>query len=167
MDRCPGAVEFNALKLAGQEAGRPLPRRNWLGISSPNAGHHHKAWKLLRFKTEPISDPGAHRRSTTESSAGVHKCVSGIMIDLFGDHRTNHTEVIRHFAMPWQKIADQLAALTAGTKSGERSKTTQFLPLQLRDRLPLRVGLRHRLPVHSLQLRFEIKSFKLRWSPDI
>ena len=84
------------------------------------------------------------------------------MIDLLGDHRANHADVVRHLLMIGQKIADRLTAIAVPAELGERSLALQLLVLQLGDRLAGGEGLRHRLAIESGQLRLVIKRFQMR-----
>ena len=86
------------------------------------------------------------------------------MVDLFSHHRPNDADIVRHFAVPRQEVADELATLTILAKLCQMPLNLQCRSLQLSDRLPGGERLRHRLTVHFVKLRFVIERLKMRWS---
>ena len=83
------------------------------------------------------------------------------MVDLLGDHGTDHRNVVGHLLVPREIVGDILSALPVFFELGEMPLHLESLTLKLRDRLPLRERFRHWLAVEPVELRFVIKGFKM------
>jgi hypothetical protein len=84
------------------------------------------------------------------------------VIDLLGVHRADNAHVVRHAADVREEGANLLARLAEAREVVQTAETFQLLALKLRDLLPLRERLGHRLPVHLPQLRLGIEHLQVR-----
>ena len=85
------------------------------------------------------------------------------MIDLLGDHRSNDTDIIRHFLVERQIVTDELARLSMLGELGQVSLTFQFLSPQLGNWLSRGIRRWHGLTIESVQFRLVIEGFEVRW----
>ena len=84
-----------------------------------------------------------------------------IVIDRLGDQRPDDAQFIGHSPQLRELIANFLPRLTELGELVLRAEALQLLPLKLRDRLPLRDRLGHRLPVLLGQLRLVVECFEV------
>ena len=161
--RVAGRVELHALKLAGQEAAVPLPRRDRLRRArAGSTGQHDEAGQVIAFAAQAVVDPRAHARAAGDGRARVHEGVGRVVIDLLGLHRADDADVVGDAADVGQIIADRLLRLPNLLKVDCGPKQSSFLALQLRDRLAFGERLGHRLAVHFGELRLVVEQFQMR-----
>ena len=137
-----------------------------LGVAPAHTGHHHKTRQILGFASQSIINPRAHGGTSADCSARVHESMSGIVVDLLGDHRANDRYIIRHFCSPWEVVTDVLSTLTVLLEFGQVTLHLEFFTLQLSDGLPLGEGLGHWLPVEFIKFGFVVEGFELGWGAD-
>ena len=83
-DGIPLAVERDSLEAARQKPAMPLPRGNRLVLAPTDRGHDHEAGQVVRLTSQPVLQPGSHRRPTTDRGTGVHEGVSRVMVNRLG-----------------------------------------------------------------------------------
>jgi len=84
------------------------------------------------------------------------------VIDLVGMQRPDDTNIVGDAANVRKEVADLLAGLTVTVESGKWTETDQSLALQLRNWLPLRKTVGHRLAVEFGELGFVIEALQVR-----
>ena len=86
------------------------------------------------------------------------------MVDLLGGHRLNDGDVVREFGNVRELFADFLSALSVFIEFESWAVASQWLSLQLSDRLSLGELFGHWLAVHLRQFGFVVERFQLRRS---
>ena len=142
----------------------PLASRNRLSLPEPAQRRQHDVTRqIVGFATQPIIDPRTHRRATGNTAAGVHECVSRIVIDRLRLQRIHDADIVGNAADIGEQRTDLLAGLPVLFERMLWPQTLQlFRILQLSDRLAFCEGLRNWLAVHFCQLRLVVKSFQMR-----
>ena len=161
MDRVAAGIELDALVLAGQESRRPLPRGDRLRIAAAHAGEDDESGQVLAFAAETVEHPGTHRRTAADRRPGVHERVRRVMVDLLGNQRAHHGDIVGHLGVPRQVIADVQSVFAMLAELDERPEALELFALKLRDGLPGRIGVGHRLAVKLRQFGFGVEGFEM------
>ena len=81
--------------LAGQEPRTPQTRGDKLRRAPTLADHHDERREVFIHAAEAVADPSAKRRTARQLVAGLEKRHAGFVVDLLGEDRVNHAEVLR------------------------------------------------------------------------
>ena len=156
-------ADLHALKLAGQDAGRPLARGNRLhAAAAAGRDHDHEARQVLRLRSEAVEQPRAEARPARQDRPVVHDLVRRVVVDLLAVHRADDAQLVGHAADVREDLRHLLPGLAVPLERELRREAHQLLALQLRQLLPLRERLRHRLAVHRGQLRLVVERLEVR-----
>ena len=141
----------------------PLARGHRLILSAAARDEHAIARQIFRLGAQPVKHPRPHARPAGNGRARIHQRVRGIVIDRVRRHRPNDRDVICHTADVREELANVLAGFAELLKIMLRPEACEVvaLALQLRNRLPLRDALGHRLAVHLPQLRLVIQRLQM------
>src|SRR5215831_10815903 len=145
-----GAMPENrTLKSGGQKSAAKVfqtTRRNKAPIQDDETR------KILVFAPQPVTNPGAHARSTREAQTCVKKIIGIGMLREIGSHRTDNAQLIGMSSKMWEKFANgdaTVAVLFEGPGAGQRVTVV----IELRGLHAHFEG----LPMLFLQTRFRIK----------
>ena len=108
--RVLAAAKLHALVNAGQEPVSPEPRVKRL-INPVLGNEDNKGRKIFVRAAESIAEPGAHAGAAGELGAGLEKRDGRVVVDRFGVHRSDETQLVHHLCCPGQQLAYPRAAL--------------------------------------------------------
>ncbi|MFM1944912.1 MAG: hypothetical protein RI897_3894 [Verrucomicrobiota bacterium] len=161
VDGVAGAVEFDALVAAGEEAGGPLSGGDGLGVTSALAGEDDEAGEVLGFGAEAIGDPCAHGGAAADGGAGIHERVGGVMVDLFRDHGADDADVVGHFGVIGEEVGDFLSIFAVAVEGGHGALGFERLALELGDGLAGGEGGGEGLSVELGEFGFIVERFEV------
>ena len=151
------------MEAAGQQSRRPLARGDGLVLSAlTQRSKHHEAGQILRLRAEAVGDPRARAGAAGDLRAGVHEHVRRVVVDGLGGHGADDAQLVGDGAGLLEQLAHLLAVLPELLEAKLRPVAVQLGTLQLRDLLPLRERVRHRLAVHLRELRLVIPRLQVR-----
>ena len=119
-------------------------------------------WQVLGFRAESVKQPRAHAGAAFKDRPGVHECVGRVVVDLLGDHRADHADVVGDGADVREEHGDFDAGLAIALELGEGAARDEFASLELGELLAGGERSRERLAVDGVELRLGVEGFELR-----
>jgi hypothetical protein len=118
--------QIGSLMNRGQKGGTPqlMPDHRYAGTK------HDKARQVLVLRSQPISNPGAHRRPPRQAIAGIQHKQRRFMIRPLRMHGANHAQIVGVLGQLRKDIADFDTALPVRLKRERRTQQVSGLPLR-------------------------------------
>ena len=121
-DRIAGRAKTHPRVLAGQEAARPEPSANRLGLlDDGRAGHeHHERGQVGVERAQTVAGPGAEAGAASDLVAGLNVGDRRFVVDRLGVHRADETHLVGHRPRPGKQFVHPHPALALPRKLENR-----------------------------------------------
>src|SRR5262249_45371357 len=141
--------ELHALKTTRQKSRVPLAGRDGLVLTGLASGDgDHEARQILTFAAPAVDEPGSHRGPPGKKRPPIHESMRRVVVNGFPSHGPDDANVVRHGTDLRKDLADFLTVGATFLEGMLRREAVELLTLKLRNRLPLRKRVGHRLAVH-------------------
>ena len=97
--------------MGRKEACAPHPLVQWLGVGrAAGAGdHHHEGGEVPVFTSQSVGEPRSHRWPSGLLVPRLKEGHGRIVVDGFGVHRADETQLVGDAGGVWQQFAEQEA----------------------------------------------------------